>query len=218
VHIVHLSSASSIAQIAAAKNKGLPLTVETAQHYLYFNAEDIEDGRTEYKCAPPIRERSNNELLWKALKDGTIDFVATDHSPAPPLIKEIVSGNLMTAWGGIASIQFSLPALWTAAGVHNSSLVDIADWLCKKPAILPGLQNSKGRIETGYDADFVIWNPEESFVVTEQMIHHRHKATPYLGQTLNGVVHQTFIAGEKVFDNGTFSALNRGIVLVNETK
>jgi allantoinase len=217
VHIVHLSSAGSIEQIASAKKKGLPLTVETAQHYLFFNAEEIKDGRTEFKCAPPIRERSNNELLWEALKDGTIDFVATDHSPAPPYMKEMESGNLIKAWGGIASIQFALPALWTAAYEHHAGIIDIANWLCKKPAILPGLNDRKGSIETGYDADFVIWDPEESFIIDEPMIHHRHKATPYLGQTLKGVVHQTFINGEKVFDKGSFTALNRGSILANGT-
>jgi allantoinase len=93
-------------------------------------------------------------------------------------------------------------------------LSDVANWLCIKPAMLPGLNDKKGRIETGYDADLVIWNPEESFVVDVQMIHHRHKATPYLGQTLKGVVHQTYIKGEKVYDNGNFTALKRGTVLV----
>ena len=115
VHIVHLSSADSIEQIADAKQRGLPLTVETAQHYLFFNAEDINEGQTQFKCAPPIRERANNERLWQALKDGIIDFVATDHSPAPPALKELSSGDFMKAWGGISSIQFALPVLWTAA-------------------------------------------------------------------------------------------------------
>ena len=114
-HIVHLSSASSIDQIAKAKQDGLPLTVETGQHYLYFSAEKITDGQTQYKCAPPIREKENNERLWQALKDGIIDFVATDHSPALPLMKELKSGDFIKAWGGISSLQFSFPALWTAA-------------------------------------------------------------------------------------------------------
>lgn len=115
VHIVHLSSSGSIGQLAKAKEKDLPLTIETAQHYLYFNAEDIKDGETQFKCAPPIRERVNNDLLWKALKQGLIDFVATDHSPAPPELKQYESGDFTKAWGGIASLQLSLPALWTAA-------------------------------------------------------------------------------------------------------
>src|SRR5438067_8185789 len=146
VHIVHLSSASSIEQIKQARQKGLPITVETAQHYLYFNAEEIPDAQTAHKCAPPIREKENNEQLWQALQEGIIDFVATDHSPAPPAMKEINSGNLMKAWGGIASLQLALPVLWTAARRRNIPVANMASWLCEKPAILPGLQNSKGRI------------------------------------------------------------------------
>src|SRR6185295_10776458 len=115
VHIVHLSSSDSIAQIAKAKQKGLLLTVETGQHYLYFNAEEITDGQTQFKCAPPIREKENNDKLWQALKSGIIDFVATDHSPSTPDLKELESGDFMKAWGGIASLQFALPVLWTAA-------------------------------------------------------------------------------------------------------
>src|SRR5436190_398441 len=204
VHIVHLSSADSVEQIAKAKEKGLPLTVETAQHYLYFNAEDIGDGETQFKCAPPIREKENNEKLWRALKDGIIDFVATDHSPAPPAMKELTSGDFMKAWGGISSIQLALPVLWTAAKKHGCSLTDIAKWLCEKPAILPGLQKLKGKIQNGYDADLVVWDPEESFIVSEEIIHHKHKITPYVNEKLYGVVKQTYLKGKKVFDNGEF--------------
>jgi len=192
----------------------LPLTVETCQHYLYFNAEDIPDGRTEFKCAPPIREKRNNEELWNALKDGTIDFVATDHSPAPPLMKQLKTGDFMKAWGGISSIQFALPVLWTAAKKHDCSLTDIARWLCERPAVLPGIQKAKGKIQKGYDADLTIWNPEESFIVIENIIHHRHKITPYLGEELIGVVKQTWLAGEKVFDGKNF-LINKGKVLLN---
>lgn len=194
-HIVHLSSSNSIPAIAQAKQKGLPLTVETGQHYLYFNAEDIPDGKTVYKCAPPIREKENNEQLWAALKNGVIDFVATDHSPAPPALKEISSGNLQKAWGGIASLQFALPVLWTAARQRGCSLEDIAKWLCEKPGAFIGQQ--KGKITKGYDADLVVWDPEQSFVVKEEMIHHRHKITPYLGEELYGVVAGTWFKGLK---------------------
>ena len=209
-HIVHLSSADSIEQIATAKQKGLPLTAETGQHYLYFNAENIPDGRTEYKCAPPIREKENNEKLWKALKDRIIDFVATDHSPAPPELKEKLTGNLMKAWGGISSLQFSLPVLWTAAKNHNCRISDMANWLCEAPSNLPGLQNSKGKIQKGYDADLVVWDPEQRFTVTEKIIQHKHKLTPYLDENLFGVVKQTWIAGEKCYEGGKFLHLNKG--------
>ncbi|MDZ4808014.1 MAG: allantoinase AllB [Bacteroidota bacterium] len=214
-HIVHLSSADSIEQIARAKQKGLPLTVETAQHYLYFNAEDIRDGCTEYKCAPPIREKENNERLWQALKAGIIDFVATDHSPAPPAMKELVSGDFMKAWGGISSIQFALPILWTAAKKHNCKLEEMAKWLCEKPALLPHLM-SKGNIAKGKDADFVVWSPEKSFSVTENIIYHKHKITPYLNEELYGVVEQTWLCGQKIVAEGKFLHLNKGSILYYE--
>ena len=211
-HIVHLSSADSIEQIVKAKQRGLPLTVETCQHYLYFTAEQIKDGQTEFKCAPPIRDKENNERLWQALKEGIIDFVATDHSPSPPEMKELISGDFMKAWGGISSIQFALPVLWTAAKKHNCSLSDIAKWLCEKPALLPHLK-TKGKIAKGYDADFVVWSPERSFTVTKDMIHYKHKITPYLNEELYGVVEQTWLGGEKVFDEGKFLLLNKGKIL-----
>ena len=199
VHIVHLSSADSIEQIADAKQKGLPLTVETAQHYLFFNAEEINEGQTQFKCAPPIREKANNERLWQALKDGIIDFVATDHSPAPPALKELSSGDFMKAWGGISSIQFALPVLWTAAKKHGCDLNDMAKWLCENPALLPGLENIKGKIQKGYDADLVVWDPENSFIVNENMIHHRHKITPYLDEKLYGCSGANMAWGRKGF-------------------
>jgi len=217
-HIVHLSSASSIDQIAKAKQGGLPLTVETGQHYLYFSAEKIKDGQTQYKCAPPIREKENNEKLWQALKNGIIDFVATDHSPVITSMKEMESGNFMKAWGGISSIQFALPALWTAARKHDCDLADIAKWLCEKPAILAGKENTKGKIEKGFDADFAVWDPEKSFYVTEEIIQHKHKITPYLNEELHGEVEQTYLGGEKIFDKGKFLHLNRGRIITNNKK
>ncbi len=208
-HIVHLSSSNSIEQIKNAKQKGLPLTVETGQHYLYFNAEEIKDGQTQFKCAPPIREKENNEKLWQALKDGIIDFVATDHSPATPALKQLQSGDFIKAWGGIASVQFALPVLWTTAKKRNFSLQDIVKWLSENPAKLIGKQNSKGKIAKGYDADIIVWDEKRSFTVTENIIYHKHKLTPYLNESLLGVVKQTFLSGEIVFDNGSMQ-LNKG--------
>lgn len=212
-HIVHLSSANSIAQIQKAKAEGLPLTVETGQHYLYFSAEEIMDGATQYKCAPPIREKENNVLLWNALKNGTIDFVATDHSPAPPGLKQLDTGDFTSAWGGISSLQFALPVLWTAAKARSSTVADIAGWLAEKPAALIGKSNSKGKIAKGYDADLVIWDADKVFTVTADLIQHRHKMTPYLDNKLSGVVEQTYLAGKKVYDAGTFSTMNTGKII-----
>lgn len=213
VHIVHLSSSNAIPMLESAKAKGLPISVETGQHYLYFNAETIQDGRTEYKCAPPIREKENNEQLWKALKDGLIDFVATDHSPATPVLKELESGNLMKAWGGIASIQLALPVLWTAAEKRGFELSDLVRWLCTNPALLIGKNESKGAIAVGMDADFAVLDPEATFQVDGNQLHHRHKITPYHGEILKGVVKQTWLSGEKVYADNQFLQLNKGQIL-----
>lgn len=215
-HIVHLSSADSLEQIAAAKQKGLPLTVETGQHYLYFSAEEIKDGQTQFKCAPPIREKENNDKLWQALKDGLIDFVATDHSPATPDLKELLTGNFIKAWGGIASLQFALPVLWTAAKKRNATFNDIAKWLCENPAKLIGKENSKGKIAKGFDADLIVLDDEKSFVVTTAMIQHKHKTTPYLNEQLFAVVEQTYLAGEKVYEEGKFVELNKGKIILSK--
>ncbi|GAA4354382.1 allantoinase AllB [Hymenobacter saemangeumensis] len=213
VHIVHLSSANSIGPIAEAKAKGLPLTVETGQHYLFFNAEDIADGQTQFKCAPPIRERANNEQLWAALQQGIIDFVATDHSPAPPDLKQLESGDFTTAWGGIASLQLALPVLWTAARQRGATLSDLTRWLCENPAKLAGLGQRKGRIAVGHDADLLVLNPDASFEVTPDMVQHKHKVSPYLYRQLYGVVEQTFLLGKQVYQRPAFTQLNQGEII-----
>jgi allantoinase len=203
VHIVHVSSAEALPLIRDAKKRGLRITAETCPHYLVFCAEEIPDGATEFKCAPPIRERANNELLWEALKDGTLDFVATDHSPAPPDIKEQASGDFMKAWGGIAGLQFLLPAFWTGAKERDFSVEVVARLLCTNPANFLGLKQ-KGRIAPGCDADLVIWDPEASFVAKEEDVQHRHKITPYAGMRLSGVAERTVVQGRVTFDQHEF--------------
>ncbi len=200
VHIVHLSSAESIEQIQQARTEGLPITVETAPHYLFFDSEMIRDGNTLYKCAPPIREKANKEKLWDALRNNIIDFIATDHSPAPAGLKEVESGNLLQAWGGIAGLQFSLPAVWTGALERNFSVTDVCKWLCENPAKFLRLDTHKGKIAKGYDADLCIWMPASNFIVKEDMIRFRHKITPYLNEELYGIVRQTYLNGNKIFD------------------
>jgi allantoinase len=207
VHIVHLSAASALPQIIQAKAAGLPLTVETAQHYLYFNAENIPEGNMAFKCAPPIRDRENNELLWLALKSGIIDMVATDHSPSPPDLKQ---GGYPASWGGISSLQLALPALWTAARKRQVPLTQIAQWLCSAPALLAGTHKYKGKIAKGYDADLVIWHPEQSFTVIPEHLQHKHPITPYAHETLYGVVLQTYLKGVKVYDDGIYTAAPQG--------
>ena len=214
VHIVHLSSANAIEQLQRAKENGLPITAETGQHNLYFNAENIANGQTQFKCAPPIREKENNNLLWQALKGGIIDFVATDHSPCTPGLKEIQSGNFIKAWGGIASLQFALPVLWTAAKKRNGTISEVVKWLCENPAKLIGKEQRKGKIAKGYDADMIVFSEEQTFKVTEQMIQHKHKVTPYLNEELYGVVTQTYISGKRVYNNGVFEQLNKGQIVL----
>ncbi len=218
VHIVHLATATALPLIVDAKNRGVPLTVETGQHYLFFNAEEIPDGATAYKCAPPVRDLNNNEALWKALENGWIDFVATDHSPAPPEMKALAEGDFMKAWGGIASLQFALPALWTAARKRNLNFAHLQKWLCAHPAKLIGKDHVKGKLVPGYDADITVVDERQSFMVTEQAIHHRHKITPYAGEILYGVVRQTWLAGKKVFDDGAFTLLNAGSFIEPEKR
>ncbi len=215
-HIVHLSSAEALPMIRATKEEGLPLSVETCVQYLFFNAEEIEDGQTEFKCAPPIRERKNQEQLWAALEEGLIDFVATDHSPAPPDLKEIESGDFSKAWGGIAGIQFLLPALWTAAKQRGFNLSDLHQWTAKNVAAFLQIGQQKGKIAVGFDADLVVWNPKETFTVETKSIFHRHKVTPYLNQKLNGVVYQTYVGGQKVYAQKKINQLNQGQLILNK--
>jgi allantoinase len=198
VHIVHLSSATSLAIVRAAKARGLPLTVETCPHYLTFAAEEIPDGATEYKCAPPIRSAAERDALWQALIAGEIDLVASDHSPCPPNMKN-THGDFFAAWGGIASLQLSLSAVWTGARSRGLAPERLAQWMSAAPAKLAGFGGSKGVIAEGHDADIVIWDPDSSFVVDPAKLFHRHPVTPYAGRELFGVVHATYVGGRKVF-------------------
>ncbi|HEV7745878.1 MAG TPA: allantoinase AllB [Pyrinomonadaceae bacterium] len=214
VHIVHHSSADSLALLRAAKSAGLGITAETCPHYLTFAAEEIADGATEFKCCPPIRERENREQLWNALGERTIDFVVSDHSPCPPEMKLRESGDFLQAWGGISSLQLRLPIVWTEANRRGFSLQDVARWLCEAPARLVGLAGRKGLIASGYDADLVIWDPIEQFKVAGQSLQHRHKLTPYQDLLLAGVVEKTFLRGRKIYDCGKFSGAPRGEFLL----
>jgi allantoinase len=210
LHIVHLSASPALAELSAARREGLPVTVETCPHYLHFCAEEIPDGATLCKCAPPIRSRENREKLWQGLKGGTIDLVATDHSPCPPAMKRLEERNFRTAWGGIASLSLALPIMWTEATRRNFALTDLARWMAESPARLAGCDSRKGRIAEGYDADLVIFEPDEQFVVSEERLHYRHPVSPYLGEKLHGVVKATYLRGQLVFSDGQFPGQARG--------
>ena len=215
IHIVHHSSADALPLLAEAKVSGLKLTAETCPHYLTFAAEEIPDGATEFKCCPPIRESENNEQLWTALRDGTIDLVVSDHSPCPPELKLRESGDFLQAWGGISSLQLRLPVVWTEARKRGFSILNLANWLCQAPAKLVGLESLKGSIVAGTDADLVIWKPDDEFVVEPGIIHHKHKLTPYAGRRFQGTVQSTFLRGKKVYDVGEFTEEPAGLLLTN---
>jgi allantoinase len=216
IHIVHLSCADALPMLRDAKAEGLPITVETCPHYLVLDAESIPDGDTKFKCAPPIRERENRDRLWQGLADGTIDFVATDHSPCPPELKKLDEGDFSRAWGGIASIQFLLPVLWTEAQTRGFGLADLERWVCTRPAQFAGLGHRKGRLAVGYRADLVAWDPDAEAVISADTIVYRHKITPYGGRTWHGAVRGTWLAGEAVWQNGS-KGVRHGTSLIRET-
>jgi allantoinase len=206
-HIVHVAAAEAVQEIELAKADGVPITAETCPHYLTFAAEGIPDGATEFKCAPPIREASHRTALWDGLRRGVLDMIATDHSPAPPAMK--CRGDFMRAWGGIASLEVSLAAVWTHLRLETSDFrlarISLARWMSEFPAALAGLAGRKGRIAAGFDADLVVWDPDTDFTVDEAALQQRHKVTPYAGRRLRGRVLSTFVRGQRVWDNGTLT-------------
>jgi allantoinase len=214
IHVVHLASARGLPLLSAARERGVPITVETCAQYLHFVSEQIPDGATEYKCAPPIRSAENRERLWKALEEGLIDFVVTDHSPCPPAMKRLEEGRWDTAWGGIASLGLALPVLWTGMQERNLPLEEIGQWMAAGPARLAGLEGVKGALVAGADADFVVFDPEAEWTVTPENLHFRHKVSPYLGAKLRGVLRETWLRGAQVFCDGEFAGEPRGQELV----
>ncbi len=210
VHIVHLSAAAALPSLKRARYEGLPITTETCPHYLYFDATQIRDGATEFKCAPPIRGEADRECLWKALEEGVIDLIATDHSPCPPEMKRLQDGDFLRAWGGIAAVSLALPVIWTAASQRGFTMAKVARWMAEKPAQLAGLSSRKGRLATGYDADFVAFDPDARVIVRSTDLYFRHPLSPYVGERLRGQVMKTFVRGTPVFDAGSFDCQGRG--------
>ncbi len=204
-HVVHLSAAESVADLAAAQADGIRISAETCPHYLTLTADDVADGATEFKCCPPIRTTANREALWAALTAGTIASVVSDHSPCPPELKR---GDFASAWGGIASVQLGLPLVWTQARARKRTLTDVARWMSTRPAEIAGL-HTKGRIAPGYDADLVAFAPEETWTVDPAALHHRHPVTPYAGRTLVGRPHATWLRGRNVDHHPSGKLLSR---------
>ncbi|GGQ92653.1 allantoinase AllB [Streptomyces althioticus] len=203
VHVLHLSSADALPLLAEAKADGVRVTVETCPHYLTLTAEEVPDGASEFKCCPPIREAANQDLLWQALADGTVDCVVTDHSPSTADLK---TDDFATAWGGISGLQLSLPAVWTEARRRGHTLEDVVRWTATHTARLAGLEARKGAIAPGHDADFAVLAPDETFTVDPAALQHRNRVTAYAGRTLHGVVRSTWLRGERVLADGEFTA------------
>jgi allantoinase len=213
VHIVHLASADALPALVRARAAGVAVSVETCPHYLTFAAEAIPNRATAFKCAPPIRERDHRDRLWVGLADGAIDLIASDHSPAPAVLKHLDDGDFVRAWGGIASLQLRLGAVWTGAAARNLPLEAMARWLCAAPAQLAGLQHTKGSLLPGQDADLVIWDPDAETTVDAAALYHRHPITPYDGLRLRGRVRTTMLRGAIVFDDGECRGAASGAVL-----
>jgi allantoinase len=201
-HIVHLAAGECAALIGAAQAAGLKVSAETCPHYLFFAAEEVPPGRTEFKCCPPVRYGPNREALWRALEDGVIGGVVSDHSPCTPELKRLAEGDFRTAWGGIASLQVALPAVWSVARRRGRALSDIARWMAEFPASLAGLSGRKGVIAPGADADLVAFDPEAMFEVKAGDLLHKHPVTPYDGRTLTGRVTRTWLRGTEVTPDG----------------
>jgi allantoinase len=203
-HIVHLSASDALADLIEARRQGVPITAETCPHYLTFTAESIADGATHFKCAPPIRENANREKLWDALKDGRIEFIVSDHSPCTPALKCLESGDFGKAWGGIAGLQFSLPAVWTEMKARGFSIAELSRLMSQNTARFLGLDSRKGTIAEGLDADLVVLDPDQAFKPESAQVLHRHALTPYTGRELFGRVDRTFVRGHCVYDSGKF--------------
>ena len=220
IHVVHLASAAALPLLKEARERGLKISVETCTHYLWFASEEIADGATEYKCAPPIRDAENREALWNALTDGLIDMVTTDHSPCLPHMKCSVIRGAKThwdnAWGGISTMGLALPVLWTAMCERGIAIEKIGNWMGSAPAKLAGLTGRKGAITVGGDADLAVFDPDAEWTVREDDLRFRHKISPYLGAELRGRVLETWLRGERVFADGRCTADPHGRELAGQ--
>jgi allantoinase len=227
-HIVHVAAAEAVAEIEQAKADGVRISAESCPHYLTFASEEIPNGATEFKCAPPIRESRHRAALWDGLRRGVLDLIATDHSPAPPAMK--CRGDFTRAWGGIASLELSLSVVWSGVAHGFSRAIpdedsaarlkacatcrqQLALWLSDRPAVLARLSDRKGRIAPGFDADLVVWDPDDEFRVDAAALQQRHKLTPYAGRRLRGRVMTTFVRGERVWHDGRLLAASSGVLL-----
>ena len=202
-HIVHLSAATALPILERARDEGIPLSAETCPHYLTLAAEDVPDGATAFKCAPPIRERENQDKLWQGLRDGLIRQVVTDHSPSTMDLKCSGSGDFMRAWGGISSLQLGFAVVYDAARRRGVPIAEVVRWMSAEPARLAGLEGRKGAIAVGCDADFAIYDESEVWSVRAEALLHKNPVCAYEGRELHGRVVRTVLRGEVIYDRSS---------------
>ncbi len=216
IHIVHLSAAMALPILRRARREGVRVSVETCPHYLYFRSGGVPAGAVQFKCAPPIRDSANRDVLWRALQKGLIDFITSDHSPCPADLKTGARGDFFKAWGGIAALELRLPSVWTAARARGFGVEDLARWLAEAPARMAGLAGRKGTLATGADADLIVWDPSKVFHVKQSALQQKNKLTPYDGKPLAGVVQATYLKGKLIFERGRFAGQASGSLLEPE--
>jgi allantoinase len=207
LHIVHVSSGRGVALAAEARAQGTDVSIETCPHYLFFTEDDVERLGAVAKCAPPLRNTVEQEDLWTQLLQGTVDIVASDHSPAPP---EMKSGDFVRAWGGIAGVQSTLSVL-VDRGYHcrQLSLERISSLIAAEPARRFRIQ-SKGTIAIGMDADLAIVDVFRSAKLQPEHLLQRHALSPYLGSIFRGGVVRTIRRGETIFAAGKTTSRSGG--------
>lgn len=203
LHVVHASSRKVVQEIEEAKQRGVDASVETCAHYLSLTVKDLEEKGGLAKCCPPLRDEDEVEDLWEAVKNGEIDMIASDHSPAPASMKTITD-NYFEGWGGISGAQSTLNVLLTEGYFkRNLPLEKIVTLMATNPAKRFGLEN-KGAIAKGFDADITMVDLNESFTLQNEDLFYRHQHSPYVGKTFKGKVKTTIVNGKVVFDQGTF--------------
>src|SRR5213078_4237628 len=202
-HVVHVSCAEGLAQVDAARRKGVSITAETCPHYLAFTEDDFERIGPPLKCAPPIRDAATREALWAEVLAGRVDLIGSDHSPCPAANKEKGADDIWKAWGGVAGIQATLPVLMTE-GVHarGLSFERLAHLTATSPAQLFGLYPRKGAIAVGADADLALVDPNRAWLLEADELQTRSGVSAYLGRRFRGKVVRTIVRGRTVYADG----------------